>query len=216
MRIVIVGGHGKIALRLLRIWPDGEALGVVRDRDQFSDIEATGQQAALFDLEEDPMAELAILLQGADAVVFAAGAGPGSGPARKATVDQNGAILSAEAAQEAGVRRFVQISSTGVDRPIPPDAEESWAAYLTAKRVAEEDLRERDLDWTILRPGRLTDGPGTGRVLLAEPPVPYGEIPRDDVAAVVAELLRTGAGVRRTLELHGGDTPIPEAVAAFR
>jgi uncharacterized protein YbjT (DUF2867 family) len=216
MRIVIVGGHGKIALRLLRMWPDGEALGVVRDRDQFPDVEATGQQAALFDLEEDPMAELAILLQGADAVVFAAGAGPGSGPARKATVDQNGAILSAEAAQEAGVRRFVQISSTGVDRPIPPDAEESWAAYLTAKRVAEEDLRERDLDWTILRPGRLTDGPGTGRVRLVEPPAPYGEVPRDDVAAVVAELLRTGAGVRRTLELHGGDTPIPEAVAAFR
>ncbi|WP_106397903.1 NAD(P)H-binding protein [Actinocorallia populi] len=215
MRIVVVGGHGQIALRLLRLLPDGTAVGVVRNRDQVPDLEATGQEGAIFDLEEDPMAELAILLQGADAVVFAAGAGPGSGAARKATVDQNGAILCAEAAQEAGVRRFVQISATGVDQPPPPGTEESWAAYVTAKRVAEEDLRARDLDWTILRPGRLIDGQGTGLVRLTDPPAERGDIPREDVAAVIAELIRTGAGVHRTLELHGGPVPIAEAVAAL-
>lgn len=215
MRIVVVGGHGQIALRLLRQWPDGTAVGVVRHREQIPDVEATGQEGALFDLEEDPMAELAILLQGADAVVFAAGAGPGSGTGRKATVDQNGAILSAEAAQEAGVRRFVQISATGVDRPVPPGTDETWAAYVTAKRVAEEDLRVRDLDWTILRPGRLIDGQGTHLVRLTDPPAERGDIPREDVASVIAELLRTGAGVHRTLELHGGSVPIPEAVAAL-
>ncbi|GAA2725776.1 NAD(P)-binding oxidoreductase [Actinocorallia aurantiaca] len=215
MSIVIVGGHGQIALRLLRMLPGGTATGVIRDPDQIPDLEALGQEAAVFDLEEGHLAELAILLQGADAVVFAAGAGPGSGAVRKATVDQNGAILSAEAAQEAGVRRFIQISATGVDQPVPPGTEESWAAYVTAKRVAEEDLRERDLDWTILRPGRLTDDPGTGLVLLTDPPAERGDIPRDDVAAVIAELLRTGAGVHRTLELHGGAVPIAEAVAAL-
>lgn len=215
MRIVIAGGHGQIALRLLRRLPDKTAVGLVRDAAQIPDLEAAGQEGAVFDLEESTMAELAILLQGADAVVFAAGAGPGSGTARKATVDQNGAILCAAAAEEADVRRFVQISSTGVDRAPDPSRDEVWAAYINAKRAAEEDLRERDLDWTILRPGRLTDDPGTGLVRLTDPPAERGDIPRDDVAAVIEELLRTGAGVHRTLELYGGTVPIPEAVSAL-
>lgn len=118
-------------------------------------------------------------------------------------------MLLADAAGRAGVRRFVQISSMGAGKPPAPGRDEVWAAYIKAKTEAEEDLRARDLDWTILRPGRLTNDPGTGRVLLA-PEVPPGAVPRDDVAAVVVALLDDQESVRRTLELVSGDTPISD------
>jgi uncharacterized protein YbjT (DUF2867 family) len=156
--------------------------------------------------------EVAAHLLGADAAVFAAGAGPGSGVIRKGTVDRGAAVLFAEAARRAGVRRFIQISSMGAGQSPPPDSEKVWAAYIQAKTDAESDLRTRDLDWTILRPGGLTDDPGTGRVTLSEPPLPRGQVSRDDVAAVIVALLDAPGTYRRVLELIGGDDPIPDAV----
>jgi nucleoside-diphosphate-sugar epimerase len=210
MNVVIAGGHGQIALRLERLLGE-RAIGLVRNPAHVADIEAIGARAVVCDLEKAGVDELAELLRGAGAAVFAAGAGPGSGPARKDTVDRGASVLLADAAQRAGVRRFVQISSLGAGRPPAPGRDETWAAYITAKTAAEDDLRGRDLDWTVLRPGALTDEPGTGRVRLADS-VERGSVPRDDVAAVIAALLDTGAGVGSILELVSGDTAVDEAV----
>jgi uncharacterized protein YbjT (DUF2867 family) len=210
MNVVIAGGHGQIALRLERLLGE-RAIGLVRNPAHVADIEAIGARAVVCDLEKAGVDELAELLRGAGAAVFAAGAGPGSGPARKDTVDRGASVLLADAAQRAGVRRFVQISSLGAGRPPAPGHDETWAAYITAKTAAEDDLRGRDLDWTVLRPGALTNEPGTGHVRLAESVEP-GSVPRDDVAAVIAALLDTGAGVGSTLELVSGDTAVDEAV----
>ncbi|TDE30800.1 SDR family oxidoreductase [Nonomuraea mesophila] len=211
MRIIIAGGHGKIALRLARrLGPD--AVGLVRNPAHVADVEATGAEAVVCDLERASSGEVAAIVDGAGAVVFAAGAGPGSGAARKETVDKGASVLLADAAEETGVRRFVQISSMGAGKPPAPDRDEVWAAYIRAKTEAEDDLRARDLDWTILRPGRLTDEPGTGLVRLA-PEVPPGAVPRDDVAAVIAAMLDAPGTVHRTLELVSGDTPVADAVA---
>ncbi|MDA0638567.1 SDR family oxidoreductase [Nonomuraea sp. MCN248] len=211
MRIVIAGGHGQIALRLARLLGPA-AVGLVRNPAHVPDVEATGAAAVVCDLERAGVEEVTEIVRGADAVVFAAGAGPGSGAARKDTVDRGASVLMADAAERAGVRTFVQISSMGAGRPSAPGTDEVWAAYLQAKTEAEDDLRRRDLDWTIVRPGRLTDEPGTGLVLLA-PEVPPGSVPRDDVAAVIAALLRSGGTGRRTLELVSGDTPVADLVA---
>jgi uncharacterized protein YbjT (DUF2867 family) len=169
----------------------------------------------VLDLENCDAAEVARVLEGADAAVFAAGAGPGSGPQRKYTVDLGGAVLLAQAAQQAGVRRFVQISSMGAGRPAEAGSDESWTAYSDAKTKAEEDLRTRDLDFTIVRPGGLTDAPGTGLVTLSTDSLPRGMVPRQDVAAALMGLLSTGSAAGLTLELIGGATPVTEAVAAF-
>jgi uncharacterized protein YbjT (DUF2867 family) len=190
-------------------------VGLIRSEAHIADVEAVGAQAAVLDLEHSDAAQAARVLEGADAAVFAAGAGPGSGPRRKYTVDLGGAVLLAQAAQQAGVRRFVQISSMGAGRPAPAGPDESWTAYIDAKTRAEEDLRARDLDFTILRPGGLTDEPGTGLVTLSAGSLPRGTVPRHDVAAVVMWLLSTGAAAGLTLELTGGATPVSEAVAAF-
>ncbi|AQZ64186.1 oxidoreductase ylbE [[Actinomadura] parvosata subsp. kistnae] len=211
MRIIIAGGHGKIALRLAARLKSG-AVGIVRNPAHVADVEATGAEAVLCDLERASVEEVTRIVEGADAVVFAAGAGPGSGAARKDTVDRGASVLLADAAERAGVRRFIQISSMGAGKPPAPGRDEVWAAYIRAKTEAEEDLRARDLAWTILRPGRLTDEPGTGLVRLA-PEVPPGAVPRDDVAAVIMALLENPGTARRTLELVSGDTPIIDLVA---
>jgi uncharacterized protein YbjT (DUF2867 family) len=214
MRVVIAGGHGKIGLLLERLLAGrgDQAVGLVRNPAHVADVQQAGAEAVVCDLEAASAGDVAALLSGADAVVFAAGAGPGSGVPRKDSVDRGASVLMAAAAGRAGVRRFVQVSSMGAGQPPSPGGDEVWAAYITAKTAAEDDLRSRDLDWTILRPGGLTDARPAGRVRLAVPPVPRGSIPRADVAAVIAGLLDDPGSRHLTLELVSGDTPIAEAV----
>ena len=215
MRTVIAGGHGQIALRLSRILRarGDEPVGLIRRPEQAEEVRAAGAEPLLIDLESAAVGEAAEALKGADAVVFAAGAGPGSGVARKDTVDRAAAVLLADAAEVAGVRRYLMISSMGADANSAFEGDPVFRAYLRAKGAADDYLRERtDLDWTVLRPGSLRNDPGTGRVLLG-PRTGRGAIPRDDVAAVLAELLVSPGTAGLTLELIGGVTPIPEAIA---
>ncbi|MFF4698090.1 NAD(P)H-binding protein [Streptomyces chattanoogensis] len=214
MRIVIAGGHGQIALRLERLLAGrgDEVAGIVRRPEQAGDLLAAGAEPVVCDLESASVEDVARHLEGADAAVFAAGAGPGSGAERKDSVDRAAAALFADAAEAAGVRRFLVVSSMGADREPPEGTDPVFAAYLRAKGAADADVRARaGLDWTILRPGRLTDGPGTGLVTLGES-TGRGDVTRDDVAAVLAELLDQPATAGRTLELIGGDVTVSEAV----
>jgi uncharacterized protein YbjT (DUF2867 family) len=217
MRVVIAGGHGKIALLLERLLSErgDQAVGLIRNPAQIADVRQAGAEAVVCDLEAASADDVAALLSGADAVVFAAGAGPGSGAPRKDSVDRAASVLMADAAGRAGVRRFVQISSMGAGKPPQPGTDEVWAAYIGAKTAAEADLRSRDLDWTIVRPGGLTDAPPTGRIRLAAPPVPRGTVPRADVAAVIAALLDDPGTRHQTLELTGGDSPVAAVVRSI-
>ena len=214
MRVVIAGGHGKIALLLERLLAErgDQAVGLIRNPAHVADVQKAGAEAVVCDLEAASVDDVAAALSGADAVVFAAGAGPGSGVPRKDSVDRAASVLMSGAAERAGVRRFVHISTMGAGQPPRPGTDEVWAAYITAKTAAEDDLRSRDLDWTILRPGGLTDAPATGLVRLAAPPVPRGTVPRADVAAVIAALLDDAGTSHQTLELTSGDSPIDAAV----
>jgi len=214
MRVVIAGGHGKIALLLECLLAErgDQPVGLIRNPAHVAEVQKAGAEAVICDLETASADDVAVLLAGADAVVFAAGAGPGSGVPRKDSVDRAASVLMADATERAGVRRFVQVSSMGAGRPPRPGSDEVWAAYIMAKTAAEADLRARDLDWTILRPGGLTDAPATGRIRLAPPPVPGGTVPRADVAAVIAALLDNPGTRHQTLELVGGDIPVAAAV----
>ncbi|WP_407286942.1 NAD(P)H-binding protein [Streptomyces sp. BP-8] len=216
MRIVIAGGHGQIALRLERLLAKrgDEVAGIIRRTEQAGDVLAAGAEPVVCDLESASVEDLARHLEGADAAVFAAGAGPGSGIARKDTVDRGAAALFADAAEAAGVRRFLLISAMGADREPPEGTDPVFAAYLKAKGAADADVRARaGLDWTILRPGLLTDEPGTSLVALADA-TGRGAVPRDDVAAALVELLDEPGTIGRTLELIGGEVPVAEAVRA--
>lgn len=214
MRVVIAGGHGKIALRLERMLTSRghEAVGIIRNPAHAADLTERGATAVVLDLEQTDVDTLARELRGADAVIFAAGAGPGSGAARKDTVDRAAAELLAEAAEVAGVSRYVLISSVGASSDPPPGTDEVFAAYLRAKAASEMALRDSNLEWTILRPGRLTDDPGTEMVLLG-PSVPRGSVSRDDVAAVLVAMLDEARTAGMTLELVAGEVPIADAVA---
>lgn len=218
MDVVIAGGHGQIALRLSTLLAgQGHTVrSIVRNPDHTDEVAATGASPVVADLETVSAVDLAGHLTGADAVVFAAGAGPNSGVERKETVDRDGATLLADAAAGAGVRRYLLISSSGVDTEPDPERGEVWAAYIRAKKAAEDAIRaDERLDATILRPGRLTNDPGTGRVTLAPPPVEYGEVTRDDSAAAVAALLAAPWTAGLTLELRGGDAELVDAVTAL-
>lgn len=229
MRTVIAGGHGKIGLRLERLLAGrgDEVAGIIRKPEQAGELLAAGAEPVVCDLESASVEDVARHLDGADAVVFAAGAGPGSGAARKETVDRAAAVLLADAAERAGVRRYLLVSSINADASLtepPAGMDPVFAVYLRAKGEAEHAVRARDaLDWTVLRPGRLTDEAGTGRVRLTEPADGAGpaerprttEVTRDDVAAVLAALLDEPQTAGRTLELVGGETPVAKAVTAY-
>ncbi|WP_327225978.1 NAD(P)H-binding protein [Streptomyces platensis] len=216
MRIVIAGGHGQIALRLERLLAKrgDEVAGIIRRPEQAGDVLAAGAEPVVCDLESASVEDVARHMEGADAAVFAAGAGPGSGIERKDTVDRGAAAVFADAAEAAGVRRFLVVSSMGADREPPEGTDPVFAAYLRAKGAADADVRARaGLDWTILRPGRLTNDPGTGRVALADA-TGRSEVTRDDVAAALVALLDEPATIGRTLELIGGEVPVEDAVRA--
>ncbi|MCY7325585.1 MAG: NAD(P)H-binding protein, partial [Microbacteriaceae bacterium] len=186
MHIFIAGGHGKIALLLSRLLADAghKPTGFIRNPDHAADVRAAGADPVVLDLEKSTRDEVAAALAGADAVVFAAGAGPGSGPERKLTVDRDGAILLAEASVAAGVGRFVVVSSIGAD-DFDPESDDEMQIYLRAKGDADAAVRALDLDWTIVRPGGLTNDAPTGLVIVAERS-DRSSIPRADVAAVIA------------------------------
>jgi uncharacterized protein YbjT (DUF2867 family) len=211
--VVIAGGHGQIALHLGRMLAarGDTARGIIRNADQQGDLDEVGMRPVVLDMEEASADELASAVSGADAVVFAAGAGPGSGAARKETVDYGAAVALRDAAGQAGVRRYVMISAMGTDDP--PGGDDVFAIYLRAKARADREVMDSDLAWTIVRPGRLTDDPGTGQVRLARH-VTRGEVPREDVAAVVVAVLDDERTVGHIVEVVGGDDAIDAALAA--
>ncbi len=213
MDVVVAGGHGQIALRLERRLADrGDRVrGLVRKREQFEDLNAAGAEPVLADLEDE--VDLGPAVQGADAVVFAAGAGPGSGSERKQTMDFGGAVKLIDAAKTAGITRYLIVSSMGADQP--EQASGTFGAYLEAKAAADQAVRESGLDYTIVRPGGLTDDPGTGQVDVAEKLGRRGSIPRDDVAAVLVAVLDTPSAIGTTFEVLSGSTPIVDAVRAL-
>ncbi|HET7518001.1 MAG TPA: SDR family oxidoreductase [Actinomycetes bacterium] len=213
MDILVAGGHGKIALRLLGLLAakGHRARGLIRKPEQAADLEAVGAVAVLGDLEAD--ASLAEYVEGADVVVFAAGAGPGSGPERKRTVDLGGAVKLVDAALAVGVRRYVMVSSIGADQPQAASA--GMRPYLAAKAEADDYLMASGLEYTIVRPGSLTDDPGTGRVRVSTDLGSRGQIPRDDVAAVIAEVLDAPNTIGVTFELFSGDLLVVEAVRSL-
>jgi uncharacterized protein YbjT (DUF2867 family) len=214
MRVAIGGGHGQIGLRLARALTrrGDQAVALIRNPDHVSDVQQAGAEAAIVDLEHDLEDAVARAITGCDAVVFAAGAGPGSGPERKDTMDYGGAVKLVAAAQQAGVRRFLIVSSMGADANAP--GEDTFSIYQRAKGRADDAVRGSGLDATVVRPGGLTNDPGTGRVQVGES-TPRGQVTRDDVAAVLVAVLDTPSTIGRSFDLIGGETPIADAVAAL-
>jgi uncharacterized protein YbjT (DUF2867 family) len=208
--IAIAGGHGKIALILGRLLAErGDTVrGLIRSPDQEDDLRAAGIEPVIADLESE--SDIASAIRGADSVVFAAGAGPGSGDARKKTVDLGGAVKLIEAAKAEGVSRYLIVSSMGAEKA-PADGAEGFGAYLQAKFEADEAVRASGLDYTVVRPGGLTDDPGTGLVTIAEE-TGRGKVPRADVAAVFVACLDTPSTIGKSFDLISGTTPIPDAL----
>jgi uncharacterized protein YbjT (DUF2867 family) len=214
MRTVIAGGHGKVGLRLgaLLAQRGDHPVGLVRAAEQGADLEAAGVEPLVLDLVAATPQQLAEALQGADAVVFSAGAGGRGGPEATNAVDGEAAVRLVDAASAAGVRRFVLVS-VFMDAGRGAQVSDTFENYMRVKRASDVHLAASGLDWTILRPGTLTDDPGTGTVNLG-PALAYGDVPRDDVAAVLAELLHAPGTVHRVLELTEGGTPVADAVSA--
>jgi nucleoside-diphosphate-sugar epimerase len=222
--VAIAGGHGQIALHLSRMLSQrGDRVrGLIRNPDHTDDVRRAGAEPVVLDLEQASAADVADAIAGADAVVFAAGAGPGSGAARKETVDYEGAVKLLEAARTAGAQRYVMISAMGTDDPPrasgsepaggEPTGEDVFAVYLRAKARADQALMASDRAWTVVRPGRLTNDPGSGRVTLARH-VRRGEVPREDVAAVVAAALDDDRTIGRVFEIVGGAAEIDRALS---
>lgn len=214
MKVAIAGGHGKIGMRLARVLSrrGDEVRSLIRDPGHSEEVAETGAVPVPCDLEQAGVDEVAEAIDAVDAVVFAAGAGPGSGPERKETMDYGGAVKLIEAAKAKEVGTYVMVSSMGADPNI--DGDETFQVYQRAKGRADAALADSGLDYVIVRPGGLTDEPGTGTVTLGEH-VGRGQVSRDDVAAVIAAVLRNPPSGWRTVELIGGETPIGKALASL-
>jgi nucleoside-diphosphate-sugar epimerase len=211
MVVAIAGAHGKIGMLLAsRLVARGVTVtGLIRRAEQVEDLEAIGTRAVVCDLETAAVEEIVEAVAGADAVVFAAGAGPGSGAERKLTMDRDGAIELLRAASQAGAARYVIISSVGAENP--PDDDDVFSVYLRAKAEADAAVQASDRESTIVRPGRLTDEPGTGRVRLDSAPF-RGEVPRPDVAAVIDRLLDEPRAAGRIVYVNAGELTLEEAL----
>ena len=214
-QVAIVGGHGQVARHLhpLLVAAGRQPVALVRSDDQRAELEEAGAQVRLLNIEQQDGAAFGQAFQGCDSVVFAAGGGPDGNIERKRTVDLEGALKSIEGARAAGITRFVMVSAIGVDAPLPDDTAPVWKAYVEAKRDADEALRLSGLDWTILRPGRLTDDTPTGLVALGSD-VERGEIPRADVAATVVAVLDDDRTIGKQWNVVGGQIPVSDAVSA--
>jgi uncharacterized protein YbjT (DUF2867 family) len=212
MVVAIAGGHGKIGLRLTRLLAErgDRVLSLIRDPAQAEHVSTAGAEPVMADLENTGVDAVASDIEGTDAVVFTAGAGPGSGAERKLTLDRDGAILMADAAKAVGARRYVIVSSMGADPSHSGD--EVFDVYLRAKGEADAAIAASGLDYTVVRPGRLTDAQGTGLVAIGAS-VARGEVPRDDVAAVLAATLAEPVTIGRTFELVSGPDRIEAALA---
>jgi uncharacterized protein YbjT (DUF2867 family) len=212
MNVVVVGGHGRIAMRLLKLLADrgDTGRGVIRNPDQAKDLEAIGATPIVLDIENK---EIDDAVAGADVVIFAAGAGAGSGPARKQTVDFAGAVKLIDAAKAHDISRYLIVSAMGANHP------ERWSEqmrpYYEAKAAADKAAFESGLDYTIVRPGGLTDDPATGKVEIAERLDRSGPVTRDDVALVLAECITAENTIGKGFDLLGGDTPVAEAVRSL-
>jgi uncharacterized protein YbjT (DUF2867 family) len=213
MEIAIAGGHGKIALRLTRLLSQrGDTVrGLIRNPDHAGEVEAAGGEPVICDIEAEE--DISTFVAGADAVVFAAGAGPGSGPERKKTVDLGGAVKLIDAAKKDGISRYLIVSSIGAHDPSAGG--EQMRPYLQAKHDADEAVMGSGLDYTIVRPGSLNDEPGTGRITATTEMSTRGPIPRDDVAATLAACLADDGTVGEVFVVIAGDTPIDEALRAL-
>ena len=212
MNVIVAGGHGQIALKLLGLLAErgDRSRGLIRNPDHSADLEAVGAEAVVCDMEAED--DLAPFVEGADAVVFAAGAGPGSGAERKRTVDLGGAVKLIDAAKAAGIRRYVMLSAIGSGRP--DRWSEQMRPYYEAKTEADERVAAGGLDHTIVRPGGLTDDAGTGRVSVGDD-LGSGSVSRDDVAATLAAVLATDSTIGVAFDLLEGDTPVDEAVRSL-
>ncbi|MBN1529297.1 MAG: NAD(P)H-binding protein [Thermoleophilaceae bacterium] len=211
MLVAIAGAHGQIARHLARtlVARGDRVRGLIRNADHAADLREDGTEPLGCDLEAATVEQVAEAITGADAAVFAAGAGPGSGPERKLTVDRDGAVKLLEAARAAGVERFLIVSSVGAESP--PDDDDVFSVYLRAKAEADRAVAASDRAWTIVRPGRLTSDAGVGRVLVTVEPH-RGQVSREDVAAVLAALLARPESAGRTLYVNGGDDPVAAAL----
>jgi uncharacterized protein YbjT (DUF2867 family) len=213
MRVAIAGAHGKIAQLLTRQLADrgDTVLGLIRNPAHAAELAQLGATPVVCDLEHATVAEIVLALPGADAAVFAAGAGPGSSAERKLTMDRDGAIKLLRAATQAEVSRFVIVSAVGAEDP--PDDDEVFSVYLRAKAEADAAVAASDRDWTIVRPGRLTDEPGSGRVRIELDPF-RGSVTREDVATVLTAVLGEPRSAGKRLYVNGGDQLVAAALAA--
>ena len=211
--IAIAGGHGNIALRLAeRLSRRGEpVVSLIRNPEHADDVRAQGAEPVVCDLERADVPEIAAAIKGVSAVVVGAGAGPGSGAERKLTMDRDGAIKLLRAAEEIGAPRYLMVSSVGTENP--PDGDDVFSVYLRAKAEADAAVQASGREWTIVRPGRLTDAPGSGTVRIDLEPF-RGDVPRDDVAAVLDALLARPRWAHLILYVNGGKTPVEQAVEA--
>lgn len=210
MRVAIAGAHGKVGIRLARRLVAGgdEVTGLIRNPEHAADVEAIGARAVICDLEHAGVPEIAAAVAGADAVVFAAGAGSGSGAARKLSMDRDGAIKLLQASPG---MRYVIVSSVGAEDP--PDDDDVFSVYLRAKAEADAAVMADDREWTIVRPGPLTDDAGSGRVRIDTTPFRC-EVARDDVAGVLAAVLYEPRAAGRILYVSAGEAPPEQALAA--
>lgn len=186
-----------------------DVVGLIRSAERAEAVRATGARPVVCDLEQTEAPQIADAIAGSDAVVYAAGAGPGSGAERKLTVDRDGAIKLLGAAASAGAPRYLMISAIGAEDP--PDGDDVSSVYLRAKAEADAALEGSDREWTILRPGALGDDPGTGLVRIDTTPH-HGHVPRDDVAAVLDALLQRPDTARLILYLNSGRDTVSSAL----
>jgi uncharacterized protein YbjT (DUF2867 family) len=214
MRIVIAGGHGQIARQFGRLVAEAghHPVGMIRNPEHVSDLQQDGIEPAIIDLEATDVSEMASVVEGADIVVFAAGGGPDGNAERKETVDKGAAIMLADAAESVGVRRYVMVSAMHTDRA-DPHSDAVFQVYLRAKQAADDEVRARDLDWTVVKPGRLTDDVPTGLVQVGT--LEGGPVTRGDVAHVLAEVIEADNTIGVTFDLLNGDVAIKEAVLSL-